>query len=194
MPPAPRRRTTPKRLPGYISPDDRKKLLRQPSDRYPTGIRNRALIGVMLLAGLRCAEALDLTLGDVKIKDELIIVKHGKGDKPRVVPIAGTLEPMLLAYRKIRPAGDRFFLTLDGRALQPSYVRRMVKRYAAKAGLVEDAHPHMLRHTCASAWLNDEPKLSLKEVQEMLGHSRISTTELYLHTNPVEVKAKLRRR
>lgn len=189
-----RGKSKPRRLPHWLSPEDRKRLLAQPSRRYPTGVRNRAIMATMLLAGLRCAETLDLKPRDVKLKDELINVRAGKGDKDRVVPISATLEAYLYDWQRIRPAGPCFFSTLDGRRLNDSYVRRMVKRYAVKAGIEEDVHPHLLRHTCASSWLNEEPRLSSREVQQLLGHSRLATTELYLHTNPAEIKSKLRRR
>jgi len=151
-------------------------------------------MATMLLAALRCAEAIDLKPGEVRLKDYEIKVVNGKGGKSRVVPIAATLEPYLYEWRRIRPNSPFFFSTLDGRRLHESYVRRMVKRYALKAGIEDDVHPHLLRHTCASAWANEPPALALKEVQELLGHSRLSTTEIYLHTNPDEMKRKLRLR
>lgn len=187
-----RKRPT-QRLPGSLDAADRKLLLAQPSRRYPSSIRNRVIMATMLLAGLRCTEVLTLKPRDVKFQDGTIKVM-GKGRKERVVPIAGSLEGHLREWAKLRPAGPTFFGTLAGAPLHPSYIRRMVKRYGQKAGIEQDVHPHLLRHTCATAWLNEEPRISVREVQFLLGHSRLATTERYLHANPVEIANKLRRR
>lgn len=172
-----------------LNPEQRRELLAQPSRRYPTGVRNRALMAVMLYAGLRCAEALELRPRDVDLASYYLRVR-GKGKKERTVPIDTTLEPILEAWRARRPSGPRFFTTLVGKPVGDRYVRRMVGRYGEKAGL-EALHPHLLRHACASCWLN-EKGLSLREVQMLLGHSRIATTEIYVHANPDEIARKLR--
>jgi integrase/recombinase XerD len=114
--------STPNRLPRSLSPDERRALLAQPSRRYPTGIRNRALMATMLYAGLRCSEALALRPRDVDLSAYLLRVVQGKGKKDRVVPIDLTLEPHLLEWRARRPAGPRFFLTLQGRPLGDRYL------------------------------------------------------------------------
>lgn len=149
------------------------------------------MMATMVYAGLRCAELLALRPRDVDLSRYLIRVVQGKGKKDRVVPIVPELERDLLAWRTIRPAGPRFFLTLRAAPIHPSYVRRMVKRYGAKAGLEEDVHPHLLRHSCATAWLN-ETGLNVREVQVLLGHARLATTERYLHASLPEIVAKLR--
>lgn len=148
-------------------------------------------MATMLYAGLRCSEALALRPRDVDLERFLLRVVAGKGKKDRVVPISTALEPLLLEWRRIRPPGPRFFSTLAGRELGDRYVRRMVARYGDKAGIEEDVHPHLLRHTCATAWLN-EAKLNVREVQILLGHERLGTTERYLHASLPEIVAKLR--
>lgn len=180
-----------KRLPRSLPPDDRRRLLAQPSRRYATGIRNRALMATMLYAGLRCAETLALRPRDVDLTTYLIHVKQGKGGKDRVVPIAPELEPYLLEWRARRPPGPRFFLTLQGKPVGDRYVRRMVARYGHKAGIDEDVHPHLLRSTCATAWLS-EGRLNVREVQVLLGHASLATTELYLHASVPDIVRKLR--
>lgn len=191
---APKRgKRKPQRLPGALNVDERELLLDQPSRRYPTSIRNRVMMATMLKAGLRCNELVTLKPGDVDLKARTIRV-IGKGNKQRVIPISGTLLPELREWRTLRKPGATFFNTLKGTTVHASYVRRMVKRYALKAGIERDVHPHLLRHTCASSWLNDEPRMSIKEVQFLMGHSRLSTTEKYLHANPVEIQGKLDQR
>jgi site-specific recombinase XerD len=182
-----------RRLPRCLSPEDRRRLLQQANRRWPTGVRNRALLGVMLYAGLRCAEALALRPRDVDLAGEppVIRVVKGKGGKDRSVPIDLPLEPLLIEWRARRKPGRTFFNTRDGGPLDSRYVRRMVHRYGVKAAIDEDVHPHLLRHTCASSWLN-ERGLSSREVQELLGHFRLATTELYLHVNQAAIARKLR--
>jgi integrase/recombinase XerD len=97
-------------------------------------------MATMLYAGLRCAEALALRPRDVDFSRYLLIVVAGKGKKDRVVPISTALEPLLLEWRGKRPPSSRFFSTLNGGELGARYVRRMVKRYAEKAGIDEDVH------------------------------------------------------
>ncbi len=179
-----------KRLPKWLPAEDRRALLAQPNPRYPTGARNRAMMATMLLAGLRCAEVCSLRPRDVDLREGLINVR-GKGAKERTVPIAPALERYLIEWRSRRPSGPTFFTTLQGRPVDTRYVRRMVHRYGEKARIGRPVHPHLLRHTCATSWLN-ERHLSVKEVQVLLGHSRLATTELYLHASLPDIAAKMR--
>ena len=179
----------PQRLPRSLTPDERAALLAQPSYRYPTGIRDRALMATMLHAGLRCAEALSLAPRDIDWKAYRLKVL-GKGSKERVVPVDPLLEQLLKEWRARRPSGAMFFNTLAGGPLDARNIREMVKRRGLKAG-INDLHPHILRHTCATAWIA-ERKLPLHEVQLLLGHARITTTQRYLHASVPDLVAKFR--
>jgi site-specific recombinase XerD len=178
------------RLPRYLTLDERRELLAQPSRRYPTGVRNRALMATMLFAGLRCAEAVSLRPRDVDLSGYLIRVR-GKGNKDRVVPIDETLEAFLVEWRALCPPGPRFFSTLAGGELDKGYVREMVARYGRKAEIPFRVHPHLCRHTAATRWL-DELLLSSREVQMLLGHARLATTERYVHASVPDLVRKLR--
>jgi integrase/recombinase XerD len=92
------------RLPRSLKLEERRRLLAQPSHKYPTGVRNRALMAAMLYAGLRCAEALALRPRDVDFSRYLILVVAGKGKKDRVVPITPALEPLLLEWPESLPS------------------------------------------------------------------------------------------
>lgn len=148
-------------------------------------------MATMLYAGLRISETLALRPRDVDLSRGYVRVVAGKGGKDRVVSLDIALAPYLRAWRAIRPPGPCFFLSLRGTPLPSSQIRRSVKRYARKAGLELDVHPHLLRHSAASMWLN-ERGLSLREVQFLLGHTRIQTTEIYVHANPQDITRKLR--
>lgn len=130
-------------------------LIAQPSRRYPTGVRNRALLRLMYRGGLRVSEALNLTPRDVDLRRGEIRVNRGKGDRDRVVWVDDTTVEMLAAWQAIRPRSPRFFSTLKGGKLQPSYVRTMTARYGRKAGIGIRVHPHLLRHTMASEALEE---------------------------------------
>src|SRR5207248_10312000 len=105
----------------------------------------------------------------------------GKGSKERVVPIDPDLKTWLREWRARRPRSSRFFCTLNGGPMNNRDVREMVKRRGAKAG-IDDLHPHRLRHCCATVWIS-ERKLDLHEVQLLLGHASIRTTQRYLHAS-----------
>jgi site-specific recombinase XerD len=173
--------------------DERRALLAQPNDKAPTGVRDRAFMATMLHAGLRCAEAINLRPRDIEFNATpapLIRVVRGKGGKDRVVPIDPLLEEYLREWRARRPSSERFFCTLAGRPLGDRRMRTMVKRRGQRAG-VNDVHPHLLRHTCATVWLA-ERKLDLHEVQLLLGHARLTTTQRYLHASLPTLSEKFR--
>ena len=141
----------------------------------PVALRNRALVELVYSAGLRSAEAVGLDLGDVDFEQELVHVRHGKGGKERVVPLGEEAAHWLARYlRDARPAlgarrDDALFLSVRGRRLDTSTLRRLVP------------HPHRLRHAFATHLL--EGGADLRTIQELLGHSSLSTTQVYSHVD-----------
>lgn len=182
----------PRRLPEVLTAEEVKALLEQPNRRCPTGLRNYTMMLVMYRAGLRVSEVLNLQPRDVDWKAGDVRVNEGKGKKDRVVPLEPWVLDALRAWQEKRPVSRWFFSTLDGQQLDDRYVRAMVKRLAKKAGIQKDVHPHMLRHTYATQLLNEG--LSIREVQELLGHADVSTTMIYTHVNPVDLRRKIRAR
>ena len=138
------------------------------------GLRNGALFELVYSAGLRSAEAVGLDLGDVDFEQELVRVR-GKGGKERVVPLGEEAAHALARYlREARPelsrgANDALFLSVRGRRLDTSTLRRLLP------------HPHRLRHSFATHLL--EGGADLRTIQELLGHSSLSTTQVYSHVD-----------
>jgi len=141
----------------------------------PVELRNRALVELVYSAGLRSAEAVGLDLADVDFEQELVHVRRGKGGKERVVPLGEEAAFWLARYlRDARPslargAEDAVFLSVRGRRLDTSTLRRLAP------------HPHRLRHAFATHLL--EGGADLRTIQELLGHSSLSTTQVYSHVD-----------
>jgi site-specific recombinase XerD len=138
-------------------------------------VRNRALVELVYSAGLRSAEAVGLDLADVDFEQELVHVRRGKGAKDRVVPLGEEAAHWLARYLRdgrpelARGAESALFLSARGRRLDTSTLRRLVP------------HPHRLRHAFATHLL--EGGADLRTIQELLGHSSLSTTQVYSHVD-----------
>jgi integrase/recombinase XerD len=158
--------------------------------RGPAGVRNKALIAVLWRSGLRIQEALDLEPRDVDPAAGSVRVRHGKGDKDRVVgmdPAAfAVLQDWLdlrakLITRRRRLGQPVFCLITTGKVggpMRSALVRDMLNRAAARAGVEKRVHPHGFRHTCASDM--EAEGFGLSEISAQLGHTRVSTTERYI--------------
>jgi len=144
----------------------------------------------MYRAGLRVSEAAGLTAAGINWKDGQLRVL-GKKKVERVIPLEPWVIDALGAWKKIRPKAVTFFCTLEGRPLQRRYLNAMLERYSVRAGIPR-VNPHALRHTFATGLLGDG--FNLREVQEILGHAHVSTTQIYTHVNPVALREKVRRR
>jgi site-specific recombinase XerD len=168
---APRR---PLRLPDAPRPKEVDGELDALGGEGPLAVRNRSLVELVYSAGLRSQEAVDLDLADVDFDQELVHVR-GKGGKERVVPLGEEASHRLAVYlREARPqlargAENALFLSARGRRLDTSTLRRLLP------------HPHRLRHAFATHLL--EGGADLRTIQELLGHSSLSTTQMYSHVD-----------
>ncbi len=172
-------------------------LLRQCSNRAPTGVRNRAMIAVMCRGGLRIGEMLALRPKDVDRVAGTIRILHGKGDMSRVVG----LDPSALAFierwmdvRRQRKIKGRalLFCTLQGKPVSAPYIRMMLARIAAKAGIEKRVHPHGLRHTHALELASEATPINTIQLQ--LGHGNASTTSAYIQKLAPQVVIQTMRR
>ena len=186
--------TLPKRrrsLPHVLRPDELTILL----DRIPAAtaldLRDRAMLEIAYASGLRAEELVKLTLDSVEFDAEQVRIE-GKGSKTRFVPVG---EPALRALRtyleRARPAlahdGETaLLLSKSGRPLSTSDVRRRLRIWSLRAGLGGAVHPHALRHSFATHLLNGGA--DLRAIQELLGHSSISTTQVYTQVESVRLR------
>jgi len=185
--------------PEPLTPDEVWALIDK-CGRGPAGRRNRALIIVMWRAGLRVSEALALFPKDVDVDRGRVAVLHGKGDRSRVVALdAGacaivqrwTVERRDLELAPRAPLFCVISRPTAGQALASSYVRELLHKLAAKAGIEKRVHPHGLRHSYA-AYLMDQG-VPIHHIRRMLGHSSIAVTERYAdHVNPAAVLESMR--
>jgi integrase/recombinase XerC/integrase/recombinase XerD len=163
-----------RRLPHAPRPEETDELLEALAGDSPLAVRNRALFELVYSAGLRAQEAVDLRLGDVNFEQEALLVR-GKGDKERAVPLGEEAAYRLRRYLEdgrpelARGAVDALFLSARGRPLDTSTLRRLVP------------NPHRLRHAFATHLL--EGGADLRTIQELLGHSSLSTTQIYSHVD-----------
>jgi len=187
--------TTPKMgrtLPRTPTSDDITAILNAPDTDTPEGIRDAALLEMLYASGARVAEIaalesnqIDLSTGSVRLT--------GKGNKQRIVPMYPiALEKIQRYVEESRPMlekGDRsqrLFLSTRGNPLSADAIRRIVKRYVQLAGVTASISPHSLRHSFATDLLSGGA--DLRSVQELLGHTNLSTTQIYTHVSAARLK------
>jgi integrase/recombinase XerC/integrase/recombinase XerD len=187
--PSPKRE---KRLPRVLGPDEMRALLERIPNRGPLETRDRALFEVAYSCGLRCQEIVNLDEGDVDFDSERVRV-NGKGGKIRIVPIGEPAQKALARYLSAaRPAladggGETaLFLSRRGRRLSASDVRRRLEGWVREAALAGHISPHALRHSFATHLL--EGGADLRSIQELLGHSSVSTTQVYTRVEPSRLR------
>jgi len=178
---------TKKKLPVVLEPEEAQKLLKQPNKRYPTGLRNKAIMSLMLHCGLRLAEVINLRPGSINLTKGKLRIVNGKGNKDRDLAIPEYLVDLLEAWRKIRPKGDYFFSTLEGKKLSDRYIQQMVGRYALKAGIInKKISPHTLRHSYATQFYKQTK--DIETLRRILGHTDIGTTTVYITLANIDVE------
>ena len=133
-----------KKLPTILEPEEAQNLLRQPNKRYPTGLRNKAMMSLMLHCGLRISEVVSLRPGNINLTKGKLRVENGKGNKDRDLAIPEYLIDLLNSWRKKRPESNFFFSTLKGKKLSIRYLQQMVKRYGQKAGINKTISPRVI--------------------------------------------------
>ena len=186
-----------RKLPDVLSVEEVELILSQPNVEDKFGLRDRAILELLYSSGLRVSELLNLKLSDVFFDDEVIRV-FGKGGKQRIVPFGSSAKKWLTEYLyKSRPlfenklkSGNYIFLNNRGGKLSRMMIWKIVSANVKSAKIEKEVHPHTFRHSFATHLL--EGGADLRAVQEMLGHSDISTTQIYTHIDQDYIKQEYR--
>jgi integrase/recombinase XerD len=180
------------RLPNVLSREEMALLLAQPGAETPADIRDSAMLELVYATGIRVSELIGLTVNSINWQVGYLVAM-GKGEKERIVPVGQTAYERVKRYQEgARPLllkgreSDLLFLNRSGKGLTRQGFWKIVKKYAAKAGLDKAIHPHTFRHSFASHLL--EGGADLRSVQIMLGHADISTTQIYTHVTRERLK------
>jgi integrase/recombinase XerD len=180
------------RLPGTLSREEMECLLEKPTDATPAGIRDRAILEVLYASGIRVSELATLTLNRVN-RQMGFLVTVGKGRKERIVPVGQSALQWLARYiDQVRPSllkkktSNTLFLNRSGAGFTRQGLWKLIKKYARMSGLEKKVHPHTFRHSFATHLL--EGGADLRSVQVMLGHTDISTTQIYTHVTRERLK------
>ena len=199
-----------RRMPVHMAEDEVGALLAAPDAATPLGLRDRAILELFYASGLRLSELVGLDLEDVNLSSRMVRVL-GKGGKERIVPFNPAATTAIRSYlpgrRELqlrdrtggapstrdrgRGRSDPLFVNYRGGRLSSRSVARMVQRYVALVGAQRGISPHALRHTFATHLL--ERGADLRAIQELLGHSRITTTQRYTHVSAAQITELYRR-
>ncbi|HEX4959669.1 MAG TPA: site-specific tyrosine recombinase XerD [Thermoanaerobaculia bacterium] len=181
-----------KPLPKVLSEDEVDALLATPDVATPIGLRDRAMFELLYAAGLRVSELVGLNLSQLRL-DAGFLVAFGKGNKERVVPVGEQSEHWIRRYlAEVRPTlghgrHPMVFLNRYGEPMSRSGFWRIIKAHGRQAGIRSQLSPHVLRHSFATHLL--EHGADLRAVQSMLGHTDISTTQIYTHIHQARLKS-----
>ncbi len=185
-----------RRMPAVLTLEEARRVLRVADDhRCPwMGFRNRAIIAVLLFCGLRRQELVNLKLSDVDLRSRWLKVRRGKGGKGRSIPLAPEAAEAIRDWLEFRPEVDHEYLLtgLGGRRLGKNGLVSAFRRVAKCAGVDRrGVSLHTLRHTFASLLLQEGA--DLVSIQELLGHSDLSTTAIYLHLDAAHLQGAVER-
>jgi len=187
-----------KKLPVILEPEEAERLLRIPNKRYLPGVRNRAIISVMLNMGLRVSEVSNLRPGDINLTKNKLRIVQGKGNVDRDLAIPFYTAELLRVWKNKKPAGTEYFFCIiknkkegkfaskTGSKLSIKGIQVFVKRYAVRAGITKNISPHTLRHTYATQYYKQTK--DIETLRCILGHADISTTTIYITLANIDVE------
>jgi integrase/recombinase XerD len=173
-------------LPKFLTEKEVERLIEQPEKKSSHSLRDKAVLEFLYATGLRVSELTNLKLKDLNLEQGFVLCR-GKGGKERIVPVGHSAQMVLRQYlqearpRLAKSEDDSLFLTNRGGAFTRQGLWKMLRKYGKQAGLEKKISPHVLRHSFATHLL--ERGADLRSVQLMLGHSQITTTQIYTHVS-----------
>ena len=177
-----------RRLPKALTPEEIDRVFSLPNPADPMGLRDRTILELFYATGIRRTEMTQLDPGDYDTDTNTLLIRHGKGDKSRLLPVGGRAAFWLDRYlAEARPLFDHLpqetalFLSGYGTRITPSYLGTWVAGQMKKAGITKPGACHLFRHSCATDM--HLGGADIRYVQEMLGHARLETTQIYTHVN-----------
>ena len=191
----------PQKLPKVLTREEVKKLFASLNVKAPTSLRNYVGLLLAYRCGLRVSEITNLSVSDIDFQNAQIYIQMGKGGRDRYVGMDEETMSWIRRWLAIKPKGDYFFCTLKGKGFNngETYLRQVCKRMSERTGIYindnhvkKSVHPHVFRHCYATELI--EEGYSIIEVQHLLGHSSVQTTQRYSHCRQKELGAKLRQR
>ena len=182
-----------KHLPMTLTPDEINKLMDISLDS-PFNYRTKAMLEVMYGSGLRVSELVNLTLNDIDLYNDTILV-HGKGSKERIVPLGDYAKEYLTKYLEVRNSlikrkngnPDKLFLNNHGKPITRNGFNFLLNKLLKEKGIEKEVTPHTLRHSFATHMLDNGA--DLRTIQELLGHSDIVTTRIYTHVSKKQIQS-----
>jgi integrase/recombinase XerD len=175
-------------LPPVLTQEEAELMLQQPNVADPLGIRDRAVLETFYSTGIRRTELLELKLPEIDRTNELITIREGKGKKDRVVPIGARALAWVDKYLNevrpqlvVEPDDGTLFLTAEGEPFHKNHLSAMARSYVSQAQLGKSGACHLLRHTMATLML--EGGADIRFIQQMLGHAKLTTTQIYTHVS-----------
>lgn len=177
-----------KKLPVYLTPDEASALVRHREEEHPLSTRNRTMLLLLTMTGIRLSELVGIDVGDVDFEQRTVRVL-GKGRKERLVPLNSRVQDTLRQWLAERPpaSSPALFLDRHGNRVTPRMVQYAVTKAVKALGLDPRVSPHKLRHTFATGLYGQD--VALRDIQELLGHANIVSTSVYTHTNVEKVRA-----
>lgn len=172
-----------RKIPDFLFVSEIRTFLDSYDLSKPASIRDRMIFTLMYACGLRLSETVNLCWEDVHLQERFLLIK-GKGSKERLVPFYAALIQELQEYRlryweKYARSTDAVFVSLRGNPMTPRSIQYLMQKHADEIGMHMNVHPHMLRHSFATHLLDNGADIRI--VQELLGHSSLSTTQIYTH-------------
>ena len=181
-----------KHLPSVLTPDEIEKIMDIKLDN-PFNYRTKAMLEVMYGSGLRVSELVNLTLNDIDLFNDTILI-HGKGNKERIVPLGDYAKEYLTSYLNVRNSlikrkngnFDKLFLNNHGKPITRNGFNFLLNKLLQEKGIDKEITPHTLRHSFATHMLDNGA--DLRTIQELLGHSDIVTTRIYTHVSKKQIQ------